>query len=115
VATSAPPSSSLLLDQAREALELSKTELGGLFGVSRQALDRWSVRGVPSGRQAKAASVVAIADLLSRQLKHERIPGIARRPAEAYGGLSMLEMIRRDRHFELLESVRRSFDWASAV
>jgi hypothetical protein len=43
----------------------------------------------------------------------DRIPGIARVAAAAYGGLTMLEMIERDRHEELLELVSASFDWAS--
>ena len=40
---------------------------------------------------------------------------IARRPAGAYGGLSMLEMIERDREDELLTMIRRSFDWAATA
>ena len=43
----------------------------------------------------------------------DRIFGIARVPAPAYGGLTMLQMIERDRHEELLEIVSASFDWAS--
>jgi len=104
-----------LLDTIESPLALSKTELGRLFGVSRQAIDGWHRSGVPGRRQAKAATVAATVDLLSHRLKRERIPGIARRRARAYGGLTMLEMIERDRHEELLELTRRSFDWASTV
>jgi hypothetical protein len=102
-----------LLTSIADPLALSKTELGRLFGVSRQAIDGWHRQGVPPSRHAKAATVAAIVDLLSHQLKVERLPGIARRPARAYGGLTMLEMIERNRHDELLERTRRSFDWAS--
>jgi hypothetical protein len=102
-----------LLDPIAESLELSETELGRLFGVSRQAVGQWRERGVPSSRMAKVATVAAICDLLDHRLKAERIPGIARRPADAYGGLSMLEMIERDRQDELQALIRRSFDWAS--
>jgi hypothetical protein len=102
-----------LLAGIEASFGLSKTELGRLFGVSRQAVDGWHERGVPPNRQAKAATVAAIADLLSHRLKAERVPGIARKPAPAYGGLSMLEMITRDRHEELLALTRRSFDWAA--
>ncbi|MDQ3759670.1 MAG: hypothetical protein M3331_06995 [Actinomycetota bacterium] len=94
---------------------LNRTETGRLFGVTRQAVESWHVDGVPSRRQEKAAAVAGIADLLSRRLKPERLPGIARRPAEAYGGLTMLEMIERDRHLELLAIVRASFDWAQTA
>jgi hypothetical protein len=104
-----------LLAPISETFELTETELGRLFGVSRQAVGQWRERGVPSNRMAKVATVAAIADLLEHRLKAERIPGISRRPAEAYGGLSMLEMIERDRQDELQTEVRRSFDWASGV
>jgi hypothetical protein len=102
-----------LLDPIAETLELSETELGRLFGVSRQAVGQWRERGVPSNRMVKATTVAAVVDLLGHQLKPERIPGIARRPADAYGGLSMLEMIEGGREDELLRMVRRTFDWAS--
>ena len=84
-----------LLDPIVETFELTETELGHLFGVSRQAVGQWRERGVPSNRMAKVTTVAAIGDLLGHQLKAERIPGVARRPAGAYGGLSMLEMIER--------------------
>ena len=70
---------------------------------------------MPSNRMAKLATTAAICDLLRHRLKPERIPGIARRPARAYGGLSMLEMIERDRQDELQAEIRHSFDWAATV
>jgi hypothetical protein len=104
-----------LLDPIAETLELSETELGRLFGVSRQAVGQWRERGVPSSRMAKVATVAAICDLLHHRLKPERIPGIARRPAKAYGGLSMLEMIEQGRQDQLQAKVRQSFDWAASA
>jgi hypothetical protein len=104
-----------LLDPIAETFELTETELGRLFGVSRQAVGQWRERGVPSNRMAKVATVAAIGDLLRHRLKLERIPGVARRPADAYGGLSLLEMIERDRQDELQAEIRRSFDWGSTV
>src|SRR3954471_24363527 len=102
-----------LLDPVAERFELLEPELGRLFGVSRQAVGQWRERGVPSNRMAKVATVAAIGELLGHQLKAERIPGVARRPADAYCGLSMLDLIERDRQDELLTLIRRSFDWAS--
>lgn len=103
------------LRRIMQAFGLSKTELGGLFGVRRQAVDQWLVRGVPPDRQDKVATLEALADLFERKLKAGRLAGVARRPADAYGGATMLDLIRQDRHRELLESARRSFDWASAA
>jgi DNA-binding XRE family transcriptional regulator len=104
-----------LLDPITATLGLSETELGALFGVSRQAIGQWRERGLPSSRQDKAARIAAICDLLAHQLKRERIPGIARRPAPAYGGLTMLEMIEADRQDELHGLITRSFDWTTAA
>jgi hypothetical protein len=103
------------LRRIMEVFGLSKTELGGLFGVSRQAVDGWLEQGVPGERQEKLATVLALSDLLERKLKPGRIPGISRRPADAYGGETMLSMISHDRHRELLDSVRASFDWSQAA
>ena len=103
------------LRRVMDAFGLSKTELAALFGVRRQAVDQWLERGVPSERQEKVQTLVAICDLLERKLKPGRLAGVARRSADAYGGKTMLELIAVDRHRELLELVRESFDWASAA
>jgi hypothetical protein len=103
------------LVQVMEAFELSKTELGALFGVSRQAIDGWLRNGVPADRREKLNTSASLMDLLERKLKPGRLPGVARTPADAYGGLTMLEMVAGDRHRELLDDVRESFDWSSAA
>jgi hypothetical protein len=103
------------LARLMQLFSLSKSELGRLFGVTRQAIDGWLAQGVPADRQDKLATLLALADLLERKLKTERIPGIARRPAEAYGGLTMLELIAADRQRDLLRMVRASFDWSQAA
>jgi hypothetical protein len=97
------------------AFGLSKTELGALFGVRRQAIDQWLERGVPAERQEKLQTLLAIVDLLERKLKSSRLPGVSRRNADAYGGKTMLELITANRHAELLAQVRESFDWSSAA
>jgi hypothetical protein len=114
-AATAPRLSAELLHEVQATFALSDTELAELFDVRRQAVGQWRERGLPSARQEKAAAIASIADLLSHRLKRERIPGIARRAAGAYGGQTMLEMIRDDRHLELLMEVRHSFDWAATA
>lgn len=98
------------LDTIAEAFGLNDTELARLFGVRRQAVSQWRADRIPAARVAKATTVASLADLLSRKLKRDRIPGVARRAADAYGGLSMLEMVAADRQDELLALVRASFD-----
>ncbi|HEX9824816.1 MAG TPA: hypothetical protein VGB51_10565, partial [Actinomycetota bacterium] len=100
------------LDRFVHAWGLTVTDVARLFGVRRQAVQQWLEEGVPAARQPKLLAIWEIADLLERNLRPERIRGAVRAPAEAYEGRSMLELIAADRHLELLESVRRSFDWA---
>ena len=59
--------------------------------------------------------MAAIADILAYRLKHERVPGIVRRAAPAYGGRSMVEVIAADEQEWLLASVRESFDYSSTA
>ncbi len=103
------------LERAQDVFGLSVTELAGLFGVTRQAASLWLIDGPPSARLAKVASLAAVADILAHRLKPARIAGIARKPTAAYGGRSMLELIAADEHDWLLESVRRSFDYATTA
>jgi DNA-binding XRE family transcriptional regulator len=94
---------------------LNTTELGKLFDVSRQAVSAWLEKGTPRSRLAKVQTVLSIAELLERKLKRGRLPAVARKPASAYEGLSILEMIAADRHDEVLARVRESFNWAAAA
>ena len=95
--------------------QLSVSDVARLFGVTRQAVQQWLEDGVPAARQPKLLQILRIGDLLERNLQPPRIPAVVRSDAGAYGGRSMLELIADDRHDELLESVERSFDWASTA
>ncbi len=86
-----------------------------MFGASRQAVSSWLSAGVPPARKPKVYTVLNVAELLERKLKSGRVPAVVRRRADAYDGLSMLQMIKADRHEELLESVRESFDWSATT
>ena len=93
--------------------QLSISDVARLFGVTRQAVQQWLDDGVPAARQPKLLQILRVGDLLERNLERPRIPAVVRADVGAYGGRSMLEMIAEDRHDDLLESVERSFDWAS--
>lgn len=104
------------LERVAEIFDLTLTDLGRLFGgVSRQAILQWLDDGVPVARQGKLGTVLATAELLERKLRAGRVPLAARRPAEAYGGRTMIEMIEADRHEELYRSTRASFDWSATA
>lgn len=105
----------LPLERIREAFALNRTEAAELFGVRRQALEGWERNGVPAERQAKLARIGAIADLLSVQLKADRVAAVVRRPAAAYGDRSILEAIAAGEEEQALEALRSGFDWASAI
>lgn len=103
------------LERIAQVLDLNETELGRLFGVTRQAIDQWRIKGVPRARQAKLATVAAIADLLDRKLKSGRVPGVVRRAAEAYGDRTMLDVIAADEYQWLLANLRDAFDWSTTA
>lgn len=103
------------LDRVRAVLGLNRTELAALFGVKRQALERWDLHGVPAERQTKLATLGAIADLLAAQLKPDRIAGMVRRPASAYGERSILAAVTAGAEENVLDELRDAFDWASAA
>lgn len=100
------------LYRIQRIFDLNITGLGRLFGVTRQAVAQWQSTEVPAARREKVSTVGSIADLLDSRLKSDRIPGVVRRPATAYGGLSILAMIEESRQDAVLEQVRSSFDWA---
>lgn len=103
------------LDRIADAFELSDTDLGRLFGVSRQRVAQWREQGVPLSHQPKLNAAARIADVLERNLVPERIPGIVRTRAPAFGRRSLLEQIAQGRHEDALRRVEDSFDWAKTA
>ncbi len=103
------------LKRVMEIFELNQTECGRLFGVSRQAILQWIDESVPASRMGKLGTVLATAELLERKLRVGRVPLAARRPAPAYGGRTMLEMIEADQHEDLHRLVSESFDWSGTA
>ena len=96
-------------------MALSTKEVAALMGVTRQAVEKWLRHGPPVARLDKIATVAEIADILRYRLREGLPAAVARRPAEVYGGRSMLEVIAQDDHDWLLSSVRESFDFASVA
>ena len=102
------------LERVMRLWGLSRTELGDLFGVSRQAVTKWIANGVPSDRVPTVADVEAITDLLDRYLKRERIAAVVRRAAPRLGGTSILELVGSGRSSEALRLTRQMFTFGDA-
>ncbi|MBU6245360.1 MAG: hypothetical protein KGP12_09110 [Actinomycetales bacterium] len=102
------------LERIRVGLGLSETELGALFGVSRQAVAQWRDKGIPSTRSDAVAHVLQTVDLLDRKLKAGRLPLVARRPSERLAGRSILQALTSD-PAGTHEEFAAAFDWASGA
>lgn len=103
------------LDEIQAVFDLNATELAGLFGVERQAISQWRERGTPPARRAKVTTVAEVATILRQRLRPGSVPGVVRKPADAYGHRSMLEMIAQDDQDDLLAITKRSFDWTTTA
>lgn len=100
------------LRRAMATLALSSNDIAKTMGVTRQAVDKWLRSGSPPDRLDRIGALAETADILRHRLRPGMPAVVVRRPADAYGGRSMLEMIADGEHRELLESVRASFDFA---
>jgi hypothetical protein len=72
--------------------DISATQLGEMFGISRQAASKWLHDGAPASRRDQVALLGQATDLLDQWVKRERIPAVVRRPVERLGGRSRLEV-----------------------
>src|SRR5688572_2514876 len=55
---------------------LTKADAARLFGVSRQAVAKWTTSGVPLDRLQAVGDLAAATDLLVHYLKRDRIPAV---------------------------------------
>lgn len=94
--------------------QLSQSEAARLFGVSRQAVSKWIEHGVPADRTELVADLAAATDLLVRYVKRERIPAVVRRPANALGGKSLLDLLADGRSRDVLGACREMFAFENA-
>jgi hypothetical protein len=99
------------LQRVLEVWGLSKAEAGRMFRVTRQAVGKWAVDGVPPDRIEALADLAAATDLLVRYLRRDRIQAVVRRQFDDAGGRSLLDLARED-PANALDHVRRMFDFA---
>lgn len=94
------------LDEIRGRFGLSGEELALLFGVSRPAIAKWRLRGVPVGRAADIDRVRELAQYFGRCFIAARIPQIVRTPGKGLTGKTVLEVVTEgdiDRVYAYLE------------
>ena len=94
-----------------DTFDLTSSDVAGLMGVKRQAVDKWLLAGPPPDRTPKIAAIAEIGDILRHRLGEGLPVAVVRRPAEAYGGRRMLEVIAANEQDWLLCSVKDSFDF----
>ena len=93
---------------------LSQSEAAQLFGVSRQAVSKWTDRGVPSERSEAIADLAAATDLLVHYLQRDRIPAVVRRPIAALENRSLIELLAENQTSVILKACRSMFDFDQA-
>jgi hypothetical protein len=95
------------LDEIRVRFALSEDELAALFGVSRPAIAKWRLRGVPVGRAADIDRVRELAGYFGQRFIAARIPQIVRTPGKGLGGMTVLAILAEvdgvDRVYAYLE------------
>lgn len=101
------------LPRVLRAWGLSSAEAARIFGVSRQAVAKWARSGIPAERLVPLGDLVAATDLLGHYLKPERIPVVVRRPAEALGGRSLVELATAGDTGAVLAACRAMFEFSS--
>ncbi len=97
----------------QRAFQVNARELGELFGVTRQAVDQWMQRGVPTDRFADVDRVAELADELSRTFRRDRLPSIVRAPLPGLDNASILETILARGTARAFELVERLHSWTS--
>lgn len=102
------------LERILRVWSLSRTELGRILGVSRQAVSKWIDDGVPADRVTHVADLASITDLLTRYVKRDRIPAVVRRSASNLGDASLLDLITEGRTAEAVAFTRLMFSFADA-
>jgi hypothetical protein len=102
------------LERILRVWNLSRTELGHILGVSRQALSKWIADGVPADRVAQVADLASITDLLARYVKRDRIPAVVRRAASNLGNASVIDLISEGRSGEAVALSREMFTFVDA-
>jgi hypothetical protein len=90
--------------------DISGTQLGEMFAISRQAASKWLTEGAPAGRRDQVAMLGQATDLLDQWVKRERIPAVVRRPVEVLDGRTRLDVALAGEFEVLRDELYDTFD-----
>ncbi len=90
--------------------DISATQLGRMFGISRQAASKWLSEGAPAARRDQVAVLGQATDLLDQWVKREHIPAVVRRPVDALGGRTRLDVALAGDFEVLRDELADTFD-----
>jgi len=103
------------MDSTPAAGPLVARRITSTFDLSDAGFAEMTVGSGTADRQARTATLLAIVDLLNQYLQADRISAVVRRPAEAYGDRSLLEMCVAGDEREALRTIRGSFDFGGTA
>jgi len=90
--------------------DISATQLGQMFDISRQATSKWLTEGAPAARRDQVAVLGQATDLLDQWVKRERIPAVVRRRVDVLGGRTRLDVALAGEFEMLRDEVADTFD-----
>jgi len=90
--------------------DISATQMGAMFDISRQAASKWLSEGAPASRRDQVALLGQSTDLLDQWVKRERIPAVVRRPVDALGGRTRLDVALAGEFETLRDELYDTFD-----
>lgn len=90
---------------------LNKSETGRLFGVTRQAVDDWYLKGVPLARLADIGRIADLALALHGRFQPDRLPQIARSPLPGLEDRSILTVIAQEGTGPVFDLLDRAFSY----
>ena len=98
------------LQRCARQWDVSVSQIGEMFGVSRQAATKWMSDGPPTARSEQVALLDQATAILDRWIKRDRIRAVVRRPVDALDGRSRLDVALAGEFEVLRDEVADTFD-----
>lgn len=98
------------LERAMRMWDLSVSKTARMFGVSRQAFQKWLDNRPPADRLQDVARLDRATQLLVDHVRPTRVPAVVRRPSERLGGRSLLDVALDGDLETLVRELERTFD-----